>query len=202
MSKRESWNDRYAESELVWGADPNRFVAEAFGDVAARGQALDLACGEGRNTIWLAERGWQATGVDFSRIAIERARRLAARRGVDVRFIEADVTTWTPEPGAYALVLVAYLQVPTDDLEKVWAVAAKALEKGGELFLIGHARRNLDEGVGGPRDRNVLWDPETIAQRLVGVGFEVDLAEHVMRPVDDSPQSAIDARIRARRGKD
>jgi len=202
MSKRESWNQRYGESELVWGSDPNRFVAEAFGEVAPAGQALDLACGEGRNTIWLAEKGWTATGVDFSQVAIERARRLAAHRGVAARFIEADVTDWIPEAGAYALVLVAYLQVPTKDLVKVWAIAADALEAGGELFLIGHARRNLTEGTGGPRDPEVLWEPGVIAQQLTAAGFEVELAEHVTRVVDGSPQSAIDARIRARRAND
>lgn len=199
MTKRESWNDRYAKSELVWGADPNRFVAEAFGEVEPRGRALDLACGEGRNTIWLAERGWKVTGVDFSRVAIERARRLAARRGVEVTFIEADVTTWLPEPRVHALVLVAYLQIPADDLQKVWADAAEALEEDGELFLIGHARRNLHEGVGGPRDPNVLWEPAVITKQLIGAGFEVDLSGHVVRSADESPQPAIDTRIRAYR---
>lgn len=202
MSKRESWDQRYGESELVWGSDPNRFVAEAFEEVAPAGQALDLACGEGRNTIWLAEKGWTATGVDFSQVAIERARRLATHRGVAARFIEADVTDWIPEPGAYALVLVVYLQVPSTDLVKVWAIAADALEAGGEMFLIGHARRNLTEGTGGPKDPEVLWEPEVIAQQLTAAGFEVELAEHVTRVVDGSPQSAIDARIRARRAND
>jgi SAM-dependent methyltransferase len=200
MSKQAFWNDRYASSELVWGTDANRFVAEAYGDATARGRALDLACGEGRNTIWLAERGWRATGVDYSGVAIERARKLAAHRGVDVDFVEADASSWAPEPGAYALVVIAYLQVPADEARRVWEHAVAALEPGGELFMIGHARRNLEEGTGGPQDLAVLWEPEEVAVALRELGLQVDAAEHVTREVEDAPRAAIDARVRAHRG--
>ena len=78
---REDWNTRYAQKELVWTAEPNRaFAAEVSG--LAPGRALDVACGEGRNAVWLAERGWQVTGVDFSEVALEKAATLAASRGV------------------------------------------------------------------------------------------------------------------------
>jgi SAM-dependent methyltransferase len=199
MSKRAAWNERYAASELVWGADPNRFVAEALAAVEPRGRALDLACGEGRNAIWLAERGWQTTGVDYSGVALERARRLAERRGAEVRFVEADVTQWEPEPGAYALVLVAYLQLPPDELHAAWRAAVAAMDIGGELFAIGHAKRNLEEGSGGPQDPRVLWEPEGIARELEAMGLEIDQAEHVVRDREGDAIPAIDALIRAHR---
>ncbi len=199
MSKRSAWDKCYAASELVWESSPNQFVGEAFAGVAPRGLALDLGCGEGRNAIWLAEQGCPTTGVDYSSVAIERARRLARQRGVGVRFLEADVTAWAPEPGAYALVIVSYLQLPNEDLLKVWRSAAAALDVGGELFLIGHARRNLEEGTGGPRDPDVLWVPGAIARALQVLGLIVDRAEHVSRPLDSAPRCAIDARIRAHR---
>jgi len=197
--KRESWDQRYAASDLVWGAGPNRFVEAAFGDAAPRGRALDLACGEGRNAIWLAERGWDVTGVDWSHVAVERARKLAAERGADVRFVAHDVTAWAPEAGAYALVLVSYLQVPVSDRLEVWRHAALALAPGGELFGIAHAVRNLAEGFGGPQDAGVLWEPETVAAELRSLGLEVDVAEHVTRPVEGEERPAIDTRIRAHR---
>ena len=74
---RQGWNERYAAHDLVWGAEPNRFLAEELAALPAQGRALDLACGEGRNAIWLAKRGWQVTAVDYSSVAVERARRLA-----------------------------------------------------------------------------------------------------------------------------
>jgi SAM-dependent methyltransferase len=196
--KQRSWDERYAASELVWGAEPNRFLAEAFAGVRPRGRALDLACGEGRNAIWLAAQGWETTGVDFSHVAIERARALAERRGVAVRFIEADVTRWQPERGHFALVVIAYLQLPDDAMAQALEHAVAALAPGGELFAIGHARSNLAEGAGGPQDPGVLWDPEALAAELRRRGLRVDEAEQVLRSVEDAPRPAIDARIRAR----
>jgi len=74
---RHDWDARYAETELVWSAEPNRFVETELAALAP-GRALDLAAGEGRNAIWLATRGWTVTVVDFSRVALEKASNLAA----------------------------------------------------------------------------------------------------------------------------
>lgn len=189
------WNARYASRPTLWGPGPNRFVAEAFQGIAPRGRALDLACGEGRNAVWLAEQGWEATGVDFSSLALERARQLAQTRGVEVRWVEADVTAWeAPEP--FDLIVVAYLHLQPEALGRVWRAAAQALGREGELFLIGHARGNLSEGVGGPQDPAVLWEPSEVAHELSLAGLEVTLSEEVLRPVDG--QTAVDARLRAR----
>lgn len=198
-SRREAWNERYRSKELVWGAGPNRFVREELEGVTPCGRALDLACGEGRNALWLAERGWRVTAVDFSAAGIARARSLASERGVQVDWVLADVTEWRPEAGAYALVLVAYLQIPPPDRRRVWARIFEALAPGGTAFLVGHARRNLHEGLGGPQNALVLWDPREIATELEAAGLEVITAEEVLRPVEDAGADAIDARIRSRR---
>lgn len=195
--KRDAWNARYAASELVWGVDPNYFLAEAFSGVEPRGRALDLACGEGRNAIWLAERGWNVTGVDFSGVAIERGRGLAARRDVSVELIEGDVTEFKPEHEAYALLLVLYLQIPPVERRGVWALALDALAPGAELFLVGHARRNLEAGVGGPLDPEVLWDPDELRSELESLGVRVLESVCVTRPVAGADRDAIDTRVRA-----
>ena len=69
----EQWDQRYAGEELVWSAGPNIFVAGICAELAP-GRVLDLAAGEGRNALWLAERGWQVTAVDFSQVAVDRMR--------------------------------------------------------------------------------------------------------------------------------
>ena len=90
------WDARYAQKELVWTAEPNRrFAAEVDG--LAPGRALDVACGEGRNAVWLAERGWRVTAVDLSSVGLAKARDLAAARGVEVDLVHADVLAWDPE---------------------------------------------------------------------------------------------------------
>lgn len=196
---REAWNARYRSAELVWGSEPNRFVAEALGAREPSGRALDLACGEGRNAIWLARRGWKVTGVDYSDVAIERARQLAAAAGVSVEWIRADATTLALEASAFALVLVSYLQLPGPALRRVLERAARALAPGGELFGIGHARRNLAEGVGGPQDPSVLWDAQEIGALLRSLGLRVECCEEVLRPVEVQGQvrNAIDLRVEA-----
>ena len=93
--EREDWNRKYDEGGLLFGVEPNRFlVAEVEG--LAPGRALDLACGAGRNAVWLAEQGWTVLGADFSDVALDNARRLAAERGVEVEWIRADLREWAP----------------------------------------------------------------------------------------------------------
>jgi SAM-dependent methyltransferase len=160
-----------------------------------------VACGEGRNAIWLARRGWRVTGVDLSDVAIERARERAAAAGVEVEWVCADVTAWAPEAGAFALVLVCYLQLPRAARRLALAHAAVALAPGGELLLVGHALRNLAEGVGGPRDASVLWDPEELAADVRAAGVRVARCQEVLRPVaaEGATRNAIDVLLEARR---
>lgn len=195
------WNARYAASELVWGAEPNRFVAEALEGVAPQGRALDLGCGEGRNAIWLATRGWQVVAIDYSEVALERARHLAAAAKVEVEWVLGDVTTFEPDSASFALVLIAYLQLPSPEWRRVVAHGAAALAPGGELLAVGHAVRNLSQGVGGPRYAEVLWDPRKIRADLEQLGLSVERCEEVLRPVEtpDGVKHAIDTFARARR---
>jgi SAM-dependent methyltransferase len=198
---RRDWDQRYAAHELVWGSEPNRFVEEEFGLLPPRGRALDLACGEGRNAIWLAKLGWVVTAVDYSAVAVDRARQLAAAQHVAIEWVEADVTTYVPAAGAFQLVLIAYLQVPEASRRAVLAHAASALGVGGILFMVGHARRNLAEGVGGPQRPEVLWEPSDIHHEVAALGLSIQRAEHVRRPVEtaEGTRYAIDAVLRAER---
>jgi SAM-dependent methyltransferase len=199
-SKRDAWNARYSAAELVWGAAPNRFLEAELGEVPPQGRALDLACGEGRNAIWLASRGWGVTAVDYSDVAIERARGLAANEGVEVEWVCADVTRYAPEARAFQLVVSLYLHVPGDERRRVFEHAAAALTPGGTLLVIGHARRNLAEGAGGPQDPDLLLEPEQAAAELSALGLRVERAEHLRRPfeTDEGEVDAIDALLRAR----
>ena len=195
---REDWNARYAKAELLWSAEPNRlFASELVG--LEPGRALDLACGEGRNAVWLAERGWRATGVDFSDVALAKAARLADSRGVEVEWVLADVLDHRPEPRAFDLVAVLYLQLPHDELARALRSAAEAVAPGGTLLVLGHDATNLTEGYGGPRDASVLFTPEDVVRTLDDLA--IGRAEKVRRivPLDGSEATAIDAFVRARR---
>jgi SAM-dependent methyltransferase len=198
-----SWDERYRSTELLWGAEPNRFVAAELGSLSP-GRALDVACGEGRNAIWLASLGWRAVGVDFSTAALARAATLAEKAGVSdlVEWVAADVVADPLPPGPFDAVVVAYLQLPEGPRQAVARKAAQVLAPGGVLVIVGHDRTNLTEGVGGPPDPQVLFSPSDLEADLDGLaGIAVEKAERVRRPVStaDGEREAIDALLRARR---
>lgn len=198
---RDAWNERYAAVHLHWGLEPNRFVAAEAADLTP-GRALDLACGEGRNAIWLAERGWNVLGVDYSEVAIDRARTLAGERGVEVDFEVGDVLVHALEPKAYDLVLVAYVQLPPEERERLLDRSLEAVGDGGTFLLVGHDLRNFAEGTGGPSDPERLWTTTEVVQRAELHGLVVERAEEVLRDVEDAPRPAIDTLVRARRSVD
>jgi SAM-dependent methyltransferase len=192
----EEWDRRYADEEFLWSAEPNRFVVQELADLPP-GRALDLACGEGRNAVWLAERGWQVTGVDFSRVGLQKARRLAEARGVTVEWVLADLREYEPQAGAYLLALVAYLHIPPAERAPVLLRACSALARRGVLLVVGHDVANLVEGVGGPQDPTLLYTPEGITAELPGLA--VQRAAQVRRPVEVEGHTryAIDTLVRA-----
>lgn len=196
------WDARYAAADLVWGAEPNRFVAAGLGDLPA-GRALDIACGEGRNAIWLATRGWSAVGVDFSATAIERARRLAHEAGVADRteFVVGDAVAGDLPAGPFDAVVVAYLQLPVEERRRAIRNATERVARSGVLLVVGHDTSNLTDGFGGPQDPAVLFTSDDIVEDL-GTGFALDQAGPVHRPVtapDGADRTAIDALVIATR---
>jgi SAM-dependent methyltransferase len=195
----QQWDERYSATEFVWATGPNQFVAAELAGLPP-GRAIDVAAGEGRNTVWLAERGWQVTAVDFSRVGLEKGRRLSAVRGVDgaqVDWVVADLCDYQPEPGGYDLALIAYLQVGPKARATVLGRAAAALAPGGTVFVVAHDLTNLTEGTGGPQDPEVLYTPEAVCAELPGL--RILRAERVRRTVtrDDGPATAIDTLVRA-----
>lgn len=194
-----SWDERYRERELVWSAGPNAFVAEQLAD-HPRGRALDLAAGEGRNALWLAEQGFEVEAVEFSPVAIDKGRALAAHRGVAVTFTLADLTG--PLDLAPAdVVLLAYLHLPRAVERNVLRQAAALVTPGGTFLLIAHARRNLDAGVGGPQDPELLPTAEEVTGAIEGTGLVVERAGEVTRDVEveGAQHIAIDLLVRAHR---
>jgi SAM-dependent methyltransferase len=188
------WDDRYAEHETVWGAAPNRWVEQEVRDLPP-GRALDLACGEGRNALWLDSLGWRVRAVDFSKVAIEKGRSQPS----GVEWVVADVTTYeSPEP--VDLALLCYLQVSAAERRAVLRRAAEALAPGGRLLVIAHHSRNPTDGTGGPQNPAVLYTEDGVTADLDGTGLTVERAEEVLRPVDGADRPAIDVLVRAVRG--
>jgi SAM-dependent methyltransferase len=182
MDARE-WDERYAEAPLVWSAAPNQFVARELADLPP-GRALDLASGEGRNALWLAERGWEVTAVDFSLVGLDKGRALQERNehgDLHIDWVHGDVLGYDPGPVPYDLSLIAYLQLVPGERRISVRTAFEALRVGGTLFVVGHDSTNLTEGSGGPTDPSVLFTAEDVLRDLEDHRFDVVRAERVVR---------------------
>ena len=191
------WDQRYSASELVWTGRANQFVEAHLAELEPA-TAIDLGAGEGRNAVWLASRGWNATAVDFSQVGLDKAEQLAAEHAVEITTVCADATSWEPE-GPVDLVVLSYLQLPSPQQRIVLGHAATWLRPGGTLFVIAHDRSNVDHGYGGPPSADVCYTvDETVA--ALG-GLDVSIAEIAERSVDtpDGSRIALDTLVIAQR---
>jgi SAM-dependent methyltransferase len=182
-----SWDQRYASSDMVWSAEPNQFFA-AEAATLPPGRALDLGTGEGRNAMWLAAQGWDVTAVDFSAVAIEKARTIAEKRGAHVTWIVDDLATYMPEASGFDLVALVYIHLPRAERRLVVERAAAAVAPNGTLLVIGHDSSNLTNGFGGPHDPDVLFTSEDIVADIGGI-LQIVRAERVQRPTATRPLS-------------
>ena len=174
------WDARYAADPALWGEQPNQFVRARVAG-ADPGRAVDLGCGNGRNAVWLARRGWQVDAVDISAVGIEQAQQRSEQAGVQVTWEVGDALTWEPA-SPLDLVLVVYLHMEMPDLIGVLTRAASWLTPGGRLLYVGHSRTNIDRGVGGPSNPDVLAEIAELAE--AARGLRVLALQHQLRDTD------------------
>ncbi len=182
------WEERYASSRALWSGDPNpQLVAEAEG--LTPGRALDVGCGEGRDAIWLAGRGWEVTGIDISTTALARARGHAEEAGADVasrtEWAWADITTYDPGDALFDLVSVQYVHLPSALRDDVHRRLARAVAPGGILLIATHDRSDLDTTVGRPPFPDFFATAREVADALPAEAWEVLVA-------DTRPRTATD----------
>ena len=165
---REFWNETWAEHDDVTPDADDFLVAAAEG--LTPGRALDIGCGAGGNAVWLAEQGWQVTATDFADAAIEKGKRLATKRGVQVEFVVAEATTFQPER-QYDLITSFYVQLPPDQRAKMLSIAAGALTPGGTLLFVSHDESSPPSGWT-DEDMLSLTTPDEVASELPGLKIE------------------------------
>ena len=200
------WDQRYDTAEFVWATEPNRFLPPEVEGLRP-GRALDVACGEGRNAVWLATQGWDATGIDFSAVGLSKAAQLAEHAGVTCTWVEADVARPRPVDAPagpqFDLVVLFYAQMAEEGRRHMLASSALALAPGGTLLWVAHDLTNLSDGVGGPQDAAVLSGPDDVVADLLAAVPDrvVERAEVVRRPVerDGTVVDALDTLVRVRR---
>jgi SAM-dependent methyltransferase len=130
----EGWEQRYRVGDSGKEDAATALVVETAAKVRP-GTAIDLACGAGRNALYLAENGWSVTAIDGSQTAIDLVRQRAAARGLKVDAVVADLTSdgFGMPPDAFDLVLIAYyLQ------RDLFPLVKRAVRPGGLILAIVH----------------------------------------------------------------
>jgi SAM-dependent methyltransferase len=168
------WDSKYSVNEYVYTKDVNRFVKESLSDLAP-GKMIDLAGGEGRNTVFFAEKGWQAENVDLSGVGLEKCLALAKERGVSDKVVttNASALDFVSKLAPVDLGVCAYLQIPQADLEVAISRLIDNILPGGVFFGVWHALENLEEGFGGPQNPEVLPSTESMTTVLSKLPVEI-----------------------------
>ena len=179
MMDNNYWNEKYAPTEFIYTKIENRFVVEFCEDLKGK-TAIDLAGGEGRNSVWLAKLGWRVENIDFSKVALNKYLDYAREEGVENNCSSncADALTFVPASSPVDLALIGYLQIPQQALASAIQRLASHVSAGGHLFGVWHSRENLNGGFGGPRDPEVLPSIETIQEALEPTGLKIQVLEN------------------------
>ena len=180
----EFWNE-------VWDTvDPSETSHDALLQSVASemrpGRALDVGCGAGGNAIWLAERGWEVTGLDFSEVAVQKCKEVAANRGLSIEFIASDASTYEPK-AQYQLVISFYIQLPPDQRRQILSNAASALAPGGKLLFVSHDRSAPPPGWDAD-ELNSLTTPDEVVVELPSLRIErAEVIEEIGAHMADMP---------------
>jgi SAM-dependent methyltransferase len=158
------WNERYAGDEYIYGTEPNDFLAEHAGMLA--GPVLSLAEGEGRNGVFLATRGLEVHGVDGSAVGLEKARRLAASRGVEIETEVADLAEFTPRASHYGAVVSISAHLPGAVRARLYPLVERCLKPGGVVLLEAYSEAQIGRATGGPKDLDMLMSVAKIEREL------------------------------------
>ncbi len=155
---RATWTARFDRDDYLFGEAPNAFLARETHRFAPGTTALVVADGEGRNSVHLARAGVRVTAFDFAANGVAKARRLAARHGVDVDYRVADIHGWPWHERTYDAVVAIFIQFLTpEEREPVFAGMRAAVRPGGLFVLEGYRPEQVDYGTGGPGRREHMY---------------------------------------------
>lgn len=176
--ERDFWNARYAGKDCLFGTAPATFLLREAERLRPGQTALCVADGEGRNSVFLAERGLSVSAFDASEVALAKAKGLAKARDVTVAYHNGDAATWDWDAQGYDVVVAIFVQFAGPDLrDRMLAGMVRALKPGGLLLLHGYTPAQLALNTGGPRAIENLYTTALLRDRLSAL-TELNLAEY------------------------
>lgn len=197
MWTAEFWDERYSSSERIWSGAPNPHLVDVVGGLVP-GSAVDIGCGEGADVLWLAHRGWRATGVDLSQVALDRGAARAAQEGVEATWLQADLLAETL-PEQYDLVSAHFVHVPTQLFAPLYTRLGAAVAPGGSLLVVGHHPHDVETGVRHHHGDDILFTPDRVVGLLDPQHWDVRRADAPTRTqrVEDADVAVTDTVVHA-----
>ena len=178
MSELSRWNERFSAPGYHFGTAPNEFLKRQAHLLVPGQRALSIADGEGRNGVFLAERGLDVLSVDFSAPALAKARELAASRGVKLAIEQADLMHWTWPTAQFDVIAAIFIQFATaEERPTILAGIKQALRPGGLLLMQGYRPEQLAYATGGPKQIGNLYT-RALLQEAFGDFAALDIREH------------------------
>jgi len=169
QAELDRWNARYGAPDYIFGTGPNAFLASQAGRLRPGQRALCVADGEGRNSVWLAQRQLEVTAFDFSPVGVDKARKLAASRGVKVSYAVSTVYDWTLPSAAFDVVAAIFVQFADPPMRSfMFERMARALRPGGLVLVEGYTPKQLQYGTGGPKQLDQLYTRELLLAEFAG----------------------------------
>ena len=179
-----TWNKRFAAEGFLFGTEPNAWLREHAGVWQAGQRVLCVADGEGRNSVWLAQRDLQVEAFDIAEVGVAKARRLAAEHGVSVDFQVADCDSFAWPEAHYDGVAAIFVQFADPALrERLFAHMQRCLKPGGTLLLQGYTPQQLEYRTGGPPLLSHLYTADMLRDAFAAMDivelrdYEADVAE-------------------------
>ncbi|HLK81807.1 MAG TPA: class I SAM-dependent methyltransferase [Xanthobacteraceae bacterium] len=177
-SEFERWEKRFSVPDYLFGTEPNAFLKSQAHMLPKSGTALAVADGEGRNGVWLAERGLDVLSIDWSPAALGKAQALARRRGVALRTVQTDVIRWHWPVEQFDVVAAIFIQFLTpDERRHVFAAMRNALKPGGLLLIEGYRPEQLNYKTGGPSQVENLYTRALLEAEFGGLSA-LQITEH------------------------
>ena len=170
--KIRDWDDRYADSDYLFGTAPNDFLKSVANRLTPNSQILCLADGEGRNGVYLATLGHEVTAIDQSRVGLEKAKKLAEQKQVSIETIEADLAEYDLGVESWDCIVSIFFHIPSAVRAHIYPRIITALKPGGILILESYTPEQLDHGTGGPPISDLMLTKEELAQNFYEMNLE------------------------------
>ncbi|MCF8373805.1 MAG: class I SAM-dependent methyltransferase [Bacteroidales bacterium] len=166
----EFWNEKYADTEYLYGKEPNAFFREQI-EKLSPGTILFPAEGEGRNAVFAATLGWAVDAFDFSDKAREKALQLAEEKSCKINYFTADLAELEIPENNYDAVVLSFVHLPEPIRKPFLQNLIQSLKPQGRLIIEAFSKKQLGRTSGGPKDIDLLYNLSDLEQDLRGLSL-------------------------------